>query len=363
MERVLIADDSFINRELLTAYLDDEYEVADAENGAEVLQELKKHPETAILLLDLNMPVMDGFQVLEELKEQGVLAKMPVIVISGENNVEIESRVFDMGVCDFVHKPFEVKIVQQRVRNAVELYSTRNRLAEKVEEQTQELIIQNRLLEEKTSKLEEINRTVIDALGTTVEFRHMDSYQHISRVKAFTRTLANQVARDFPEYGLDEKGVDLIVDASSLHDVGKISIPDGILLKPGRLDKDEFSEMKKHTVYGGQILTRLYNVWDDTFRKTVYDICMYHHERYDGKGYPEGLVGETIPLSAQIVSVVDVYDALVCKRVYKPAIPKDEAARMILDGECGNFNPKILQSFKECLGDIEHLADTIIDTD
>lgn len=374
MERILIADDSEINRELLATYLDAEYEVAQVEDGAKALEDLEQHGDTAILLLDLYMPNMDGFEVLKQMGEKGLLDSIPVIIISGENSAKVESDAFDMGVTDFIHKPYDVTLVRQRVRNAVELFATRNRLEDKVEQQTREIRAQYGLLEEqkqilekqkaaleaKTIELEETNRKIIDVLGTTVEFRHMDSYMHIRRVKAFTRTLAQQVLKDFPEYGLDQDEVDLIVDASSLHDIGKISIPDSVLLKPGRLTKEEFDLMKTHTTKGGAILKRVHGIWDERFGKACYDICMYHHERYDGRGYPEGLVGEEIPLSAQIVSVVDVYDALVCKRVYKDAIPKPEAARMILEGECGTFSPKLLEAFRNCRETLELIADTII---
>lgn len=367
MEKILIADDSELNREILKVFFENEYEIVFATNGREVVEYLDKNRDTIVLLLDIHMPEMNGFEVLENLKVKGITDSMPVIMITGESAVEVEERALENGVTDFIHKPFDGRVVTHRVKNAIELYGIRNRLAEKVWEQTAEIKEQNELLqiknaqlEEKTRQLRETNEKIIDVLGTTVEFRHMDSYEHIKRVKAFTRALAQQVMKDHPEFGLDQAKVDLIVDASSLHDIGKISISDTILLKPGKLTKEEYEEMKTHTTKGGEILKRVKGIWDEDFGRCCYDICMYHHERYDGKGYPEGRVGEDIPLAAQIVSVVDVYDALVCKRVYKDAYPKDVAVNMILGGECGAFSPKMLESFMNCREEIERMAELIV---
>lgn len=354
--KILIADDSEINRALLGAFLENKYSIVEVEDGIKAIEYLKANKDVAILLLDLHMPLKDGFEVLEAINKMGLSKTMPVIIISGEDAVDMESRAFDLGAIDFIHKPFDGRLVCQRVDNIVELFSSRNKLEEKVLEQTKELRIKN-------EKLNETNRRIIDILGTTVEFRHLDSFQHIKRVKAFTKCIANQMLNDFPDCGLTKEKVDLIVAASSLHDIGKIAINDAILLKPGRLDKDEFEIMKTHTTKGGEILKSVDGIWDDDFAKACYDICMYHHERYDGRGYPKGLKGEDIPLSAQLVSIVDVYDALVCKRVYKDAIPKDEASRMILEGECGTFSPKLIECFRNCKESLEHLADTIIDKD
>lgn len=352
-DKILIADDSDINRELLQSFLEEKYEVHTACDGVEVTEFLNENSDVVILLLDLYMPNKDGFEVLKDIKAMGLAKSLPVIIISGETAATVEEKAFELGAMDFVHKPFDGRLVIQRVQNAVELFTSRNRLEEKVKEQTE-------TLRQKNIQLEEMNSKIIDILGTTVEFRHMDSYEHIKRVKAFTEAVANQMLIDYPEYGLTKDTVDRIVSASSLHDIGKIAVSDTILLKPGRLTKEEFDEMKTHTTRGGEILKRVDGVWDDEFASFCYDICMYHHERYDGRGYPEGLKGDEIPLAAQLVSIVDVYDALICKRVYKDAIPKPEATRMILEGECGTFSPKLLECFKHCREELEKIADTII---
>ena len=361
-EKVLIADDSEINREILQMILEESYEIVHASDGKQALDYLKENPDVAILLLDMHMPNMSGMEVLERLNAAGTLDKLPVIVISADDSVDTEATSFELGVDDFIHKPFAPRLVQQRVRNAVELYSTRNALAERVEQQTEALRRQNEMLRRQAQKLKETNSKIIEVLGTTVEFRHMDSYEHINRVKAFTGAIARQVVANLPEYGLTEEKAQLIVDASSLHDIGKIAISDNILLKPGRLTKEEYEEMKTHTTKGCEILERVNGIWDQEFGQTAYDICRHHHERYDGKGYPDGLKGDDIPISAQIVSVADVYDALVCKRVYKDAIPKDEAFEMIMKGECGVFSERILKCFALAREELEQIADTIVGT-
>ena len=212
------------------------------------------------------------------------------------------------------------------------------------------------MLKEQAKKLEESNEKIIDILGTVVESRNLESGEHIKRVKGLTGVLALQVMADYPEYGLDEQKVEAIVAASSLHDVGKISIPDHILLKPSRLTEKEFEYMKLHTTKGCEILDKIEGIWDEEYKEMSYEICRYHHERYDGKGYPDHLEGEQIPISAQIVSIADVYDALVCERVYKKAFPKDIAFHMIMNGECGVFSPKLLECFQKVKNEFERIA-------
>lgn len=357
---ILIADDNAMNRELLGAYLEGDYDIKMVEDGVQTIDYLKDNPDTLLLLLDLYMPNMTGFEVLEKIREMGLDKTLPVILISGDGSVEAEEKGFDLGATDFVHKPFEPAIVRKRVKNAAELYASRNYLEQKVTEQTESIRKQNGILREQARILKETNEKIIDVLGTTVEFRHMDSFEHINRVKAFTKCLGEQIAKDYSEFKLSKEDIERIVVASSLHDIGKIAISDSILLKPGKLTKEEFDEMKTHTTRGCTILDRVRGIWDDDFGKVCYDICRHHHERYDGKGYPDGLVGEDIPIAAQIVSVADVYDALVCKRVYKEAIPKDEACRMILEGECGCFSPKLLDAFGKCKDEFATLAEKII---
>lgn len=344
---VLVVDDMEINREILTEILGEEYQVETAEDGRRALEIIQeKQEELAVVLLDLMMPEVDGFAVLEEMQEKGWIEKVPVLIISGETSVKAERKCFDYHISDFIRKPFDNALVKKRVRNVVNLYQYQHNLEDKVQEQTRTLREQNKLLQLQADKLKKSNTNIIEILGTVVEYRDFESGEHINRVKGYTRILAERLAVEYPEYGLDQDKIDVIVSASALHDVGKIAIPDNILLKPGRLTDEEFACMKTHTTRGGEILQNIRNAWDDEYGKISYQICRHHHEKFDGRGYPDGLVGDDIPIAAQIVSIADVYDALVNERVYKDAFPKEEAFRMITEGECGKFNPKLLECFR-----------------
>jgi putative two-component system response regulator len=346
-DKVLIVDDVELNLEMLKMILEDEYTVMTAGNGRQALELLDEHnDEIGVLLLDLIMPEMDGYAVLRAMKEKGWMEKIPVLIISGETAVDTEKECFEYGVSDFIRKPFDNILVSRRVHNVYHLFQYQNKLEEKVESQTQTLRKQYKLLQMQAEKLKKNNEDIIDILGNVVECRNLESGEHVKRVKGFTEILAREVMKEYPEFGLTDKKVEVIVVSSSLHDVGKIAIPDNILLKPGRLTEEEFEFMKSHTTRGGDILNHLKGIWDEEYLKTCYEICRHHHERYDGKGYPDGLKGEEIPISAQIVSIADVYDALVSERVYKGAYSKDEAFQMIVSGECGVFSPKLLECFR-----------------
>lgn len=355
--RVLVVDDMELNRELLQEMLENEYEVIQAEDGRRAVELLCEYSdEINVVLLDLVMPEMDGFAVLGVMQEQELIGRIPVMVISGETSSEAEKKCFDYGVSDFIQKPFDESIVKRRVKNVVDLFSYQNELEEKVEKQTETLRKQYRILRHQAEKLKENNIRIIDILGTVVESRNLESGEHIKRVKGFARILGYQLMKDYPEFGLTEEKVEMIAEASALHDVGKIAIPDNILLKPGRLTEREFELMKSHTTRGCDILNSIEGIWEEDYRQISYEICRHHHERYDGNGYPDKLKGEEIPISAQIVSVGDVYDALVSERVYKDAYSKEEAFRMITKGECGVFSPKLLESFRHVRKDFEELA-------
>lgn len=344
---VLVVDDMEINREILAEILGEEYQVKTAENGRKALEMIEElHEELAVVLLDLMMPVVDGFAVLEVMQERGWSEKIPVLIISGETSVSAERKCFDYHISDFIRKPFDNALVKKRVRNVVNLYQYQRDLEDKVQAQTKTLREQNKLLQLQADKLRKSNTNIIEILGTVVEYRDFESGEHINRVKGYTRILAERLAVEYPEYGLDQEEIEVIVSASALHDVGKIAIPDNILLKPGRLTDEEFACMKTHTTRGGEILQNIRNAWDEEYGKISYEICRHHHEKFDGRGYPDGLVGDEIPIAAQIVSIADVYDALVNERVYKDAFPKEEAFRMIINGECGKFNPKLLECFR-----------------
>ncbi len=352
--KILIVDDVFINRGILSDILSDEYDMIEAENGEEALEKINKYEnELAVVLLDLMMPVKDGFYVLEKLKEQKLLDRLPVLVISGETSIESENRCLDFGVADFIHKPFDETIVRRRVMNIIDLYSYKNTLEDKVTEQTKMLIEQNRELQIQAETLEKYNKTIVDVLGTVVESRNLESGDHVQRVKGYTKILAEQVMKDYPEYRLSDDVINIIVPASALHDVGKIAISDNILLKPGRLTPEEFNEMKLHTIRGCKIIESIKDAWSDEYKKISYEICRFHHEKYDGNGYPDKLSGDDIPIHAQIVSIADVYDALTSKRCYKEQYEKNTAYSMIIEGQCGVFNPKLINCLKKIKKDYE----------
>lgn len=300
--KILIVDDSFINRELLTEMLEDEYEVITCENGLQALELMEEnYNELAIILLDLVMPVLDGVGFLKALQNKPIMKDIPILVISGETNVETEIKCFDYGVFDFIKKPFDNRLVKKRIKNAVDLYMYKNNLEERVAEQTSVISEQYNLLKHQADQLAKSNVSIIEILGTIVEYRNLESGEHIQRVKSYTRILGEQLMEDYPEYNLTSKQLNVIVSASALHDVGKIAIPDSILLKPGRLTKEEFEYMKEHTTKGCEIINNIRGVWSEEYAKASYEICRHHHERYDGRGYPDGLLGENIPISPSLL--------------------------------------------------------------
>ncbi len=354
---ILIVDDAELNRELLSDILCDEYEILEADNGKKALDIIEKEKENiTAILLDLVMPVMDGFQVMEELREQKVTDKIPILVISGENSIQNEKKCFECGASDFIARPFNAVLVKKRVQNMVNHYAYKNKLEEKVDEQTAVLRKAYQTLKVQAEKLKRQNDEIIDILGTIVEYRNLESGEHVQRVKGYTKILAETFSTMYPEYNLTKERIKLIVDASALHDLGKIAIPDSILLKPGRLTKDEFEYMKSHTTRGAEILDAMKVDWDPELKAVSYEIIRHHHEKYDGKGYPDGLKGDEIPISAQLVSVADVYDALISERCYKDAYSKEDAFHMIINGDCGVFSPRLMAAFRAVREEYEHFA-------
>ncbi len=355
--KILVVDDALMNRDILKEILKDTYDILEAEDGKSALEILDaENNEISAILLDLVMPVMDGFEVLEELNARKMIEKIPVLIISGENSTQNEQRCFDLGIADFIGKPFNARLVRKRVQNAAEHYANRNELEAKVEEQTNVLRKAYITLKSQAEQLKRRNQDIIEILGTVVEYRNLESGEHVKRVGEYTRILAETFMVEYPEYGLTQDKIDVIVSASALHDIGKITIPDSILLKPGRLTKDEFEYMKSHTTRGCELLESMKNVLDPKYEKVSSEICRHHHERFDGKGYPDGLKGDAIPLSAQLVSVADVYDALVNERCYKDAFSPEEAFRMIVNGECGVFSPRLMEVFRKVRAQFEKIA-------
>lgn len=361
MERrntILIIDDIEINRDILADIFRDDYEILEAENGKDGIKILSKHfNKIAVVFLDLVMPVMDGFEVLEVLHKKGLNAQVPIIMITGEESVEFEKRGYDYGVVDYIRKPFHQYIVRRIAENVMDLYRYKNNLETLIKNQTSKLEAQNALLKKQAQRLHKMNDTMIDTISNVVEFRNLESGQHVKRIRKFTRCLAEEVVQEYPEYSFIKGDLDVIEQASAMHDIGKIVIPDGILLKPGKLTEEEFNVMKSHTVKGVEMIANIIQLEDSAYYDYCYQICRYHHERYNGMGYPDGLSGEDIPIAAQIVSLADVYDALVSERIYKKAFDKETAYQMIVNGECGVFSPKILKCFSVVKNDFEVLAD------
>ena len=349
---VLIADDADINREILKVVFKEQFRILEAADGEQAIEILDAgHDEIVMLFLDLMMPKKNGLEVMEYMAEKGYMKRIPVIMITGEATAESDLKAYEYGASDIIYKPFNAKVVMRRTLNVLELFENRIDIEQKLEERTNELVSMQK-------RLEKNNEFLINALSSVVEFRSLESGEHIKRVKYFTRILMNYMMKFHPEYGLKKEQVDMIVNASALHDIGKITIPDSILLKPGKLTPDEFEQMKKHTTNGCDLLER-FKQDESEFYKYCYDICRYHHERYNGKGYPDGLKGEEIPIWAQVVSIVDVYDALVSKRVYKMAYPADGAVHMIHNGECGEFSPKVMEVFDFAKDDLFEIGQGI----
>ncbi len=335
-KKILIVDDAEINRGTLEVIFQEQFTVLEAENGQQAMDIIDEHAESiSLILLDLIMPVKSGMDVLAYMNEQGLIEKIPVIVITGENTVESDIKVYEHGAADIIYKPFSRRVIMRRALNIIELYENRNNIQEQLDLRTKELV-------EAQTKIEKNNEFLINALSSVVEFRSLESGLHINRVKHFSKILLKTWKLLHPECGFGEKDIEQMVNAAALHDIGKIGIPDEILLKPGKLTENEFTVMKTHTILGCEILEK-FKQEDNEFYRYCYDICRYHHERSDGRGYPDRLKGDEIPVWAQVVSVADVYDALISPRVYKAPYAIPEAFRMIHAGECGTFSPELLQ--------------------
>lgn len=328
-EKILIADDSAMNRAILTEMLGDGYEILEAENGRQAVAILQSATDIDLLLLDIMMPEMDGFEVLAMMNKYHWIDEVPVIMISAENASSYVERAYDLGATDYISRPFDMAVVRRRVINTLMLYAKQKRLV--------------RLVAEQVYEKEKSNSTMINILSHIVEFRNGESGMHVLHIQTATDILLHTLVQKTDKYHLTAADISLISTASALHDIGKINIPESILNKPGRLTKEEFEVMKTHTTIGSEILEKLPFQQESDLVKTAYAICRWHHERWDGRGYPDGLTGEQIPIAAQVVSLADVYDALTSERCYKKAFDHDTAVKMILNGECGQFNPLLLE--------------------
>lgn len=330
-DTILIVDGLDADRTTLVEILQKEAKIIEASDGEEALEVIGKNlDELKAVLLKLMIPKTDGIKVLEAMNEKGWIKTVPVLVIDRPGPLVIENKCFELGIADFIQKPFTDRSVVRRVQTAVRSFGSSEEL--------------------KSSK-----KNIINVLGTIAEFRNMDNKNHVRNVEAITKILADEMMHSFPDCGLTEKQIKLITAASVLHDIGKITIPDSMLMKPGKMTEEEYEFMESHTTKGCEILEQMQGAWDKEYADMCYVICRSHHERYDGSGYPDRLSGDNIPLSAQLVSVADVYDALVNDRVYKKAYSKEQAYNMITSGECGMFNPKIMDCFLNTREKIEAL--------
>ena len=332
-QKILIVDDSEINRAMLKEILGEGYEYLEAENGLRAIEILRRRTDIALVLLDLIMPEMDGFDVLRVMQCYAWQEEIPVIVISAaEDNRSVE-RAYDMGVADYIRRPFERVMVLRRVKNALMLYAKQKRLT--------------RLVTDQVYEKEHNGVLMISILSHVVEFRNSESGQHVLHIRTLTSLLLHQLVQKTDRYQLDESDISLISTASALHDIGKIMIPEEILNKPGRLTEEEYATIKTHTTEGARILKGLAIGQDEPLVKVAHAICRWHHERWDGGGYPDRLKGDEIPIAAQVVALADVYDALTSERCYKQSYSHEKAVDMILHGECGSFNPLLMECLKE----------------
>ena len=332
-ETILIVDDSALNRMVLIEILGKEnYTFLEAENGQQAVELLDCHPEVD-LLLDITMPEIDGFGVLEAMNQYHWIEETPVIMISAEDSYTFVERAYDLGASDYITRPFDARVVCRRVSNTLMLYAKQKRLVQMVAEQVYEK--------------EKVSNTMISILSHIVEFRNNESGLHVVHIRTITELLLRRLRKKTDRYPLTEADISLISTASALHDIGKINIPEQILNKPGRLTKEEFEIVKTHSAVGEHMLRQIPFNQNEPLVKIAREICRWHHERWDGRGYPDGLKGDEIPISAQVVSLADVYDALTSERCYKAAFDHETALNMIVNGECGAFNPLLL----ECLMD------------
>ena len=334
--QILLVDDSAMNRMMLTEILGDSYHILEAENGRECMEKLQAETgNIALVLLDINMPVMDGFEVLKAMNANHTIEDIPVIMISSEDSDATIRRSYELGASDYVNRPFDARIVYRRVTNTIKLYAKQRRLVQMVSEQI-------RARENNTD-------TLVGVLSHIVEFRNGESGAHVRHIRIITELLLRRLLDFSSRYSITAEQQDMIPLASALHDIGKIGIDEKVLNKPGRLTPEEFEVMKTHSMLGAKMLHDLDNFAEQPLLQTAYEIARWHHERWDGRGYPDGLKGDAIPISAQLVSLADVYDALTSERCYKKAFSHEKAVQMILNGECGAFNPLLLQ----CLTDMQ----------
>jgi putative two-component system response regulator len=329
-----VVDDIEANVDLMVETLGDDYDISVALDGKTALELVETvHPD--LILLDVMMPEMDGYEVCQRLKANEATQNIPVIFVTALSDTEDESKGLKLGAVDYIAKPFKPAIIRTRVRNHLELKRYRDHLEELVQERTRELTL--------------TQEVTIESMAALAEYRDPETGGHIKRTQKYIRTLAEHL-KEHPRFKdvLDEATIDLLYKSAPLHDIGKVGVPDNILLKPGKLTKEEFEEMKKHSIYGHDtILAAEKKLGDNSFLRLAREIAYFHHEKWDGSGYPQGLKGEDIPISGRLMALVDVYDALISKRVYKPPFPHKMAVVIIIEGKGTHFDPAIADAFRE----------------
>ncbi len=349
MERqtILIVDDAEMNRMMLMDMLGDQYIYREAVDGQEALRILEQKIDIDLILLDLNMPKLNGFAVLEEMNRFHWIQEVPVIMITAEESGEMMERAYELGVTDYIPRPFNAYVVRRRVENTLRLYVQQKRLM--------------KLVSDQIAEKEENNLLMVSILSNVVEIRNHESGDHIRNIRRITELLLHELVKKTGNYNLTEEDIALIKTASSLHDIGKITIPEEILNKPGKLTKEEFDIMKTHSAAGAHILEQMKYGREKPLYRYAMQICRWHHERWDGHGYPDGLMGEQIPVAAQVVAIADVYDALTSERCYKKAFDHETALQMILNGECGAFSPLMLECLMETAPQLRMFAEVSAD--
>lgn len=355
---VLIVDEKEENEIILKNALKEKYIIISVKNNKQLKNQVEiNQNQIALIITSLSLFQSGGFNIINKSKEKKMIGEAGILVIIEKASNKSEEIAYSLGASDTIKKPFNTDyIINKKVERLVSIYNYQNNLEHLLKMQNEKILSQTSKLMEQTEKLNKININMMESISSVVEWRDWETGKHIKRLRCFTESLLVNVAKEYPEYELEKEDIDMIAMASTTHDIGKIAIPDAILLKPGKLTSQEFEIMKTHTTKGSEIICNFNAIDVNNYLGYCQDICRYHHEKWDGKGYPEGLVGDEIPIWAQVVSIADCFDALTSDRPYKKAFSSKTASEMILDGQCGVFSPKIINSFKNVLPEFENLA-------
>lgn len=355
---IIIIDEIGDNYNHLYKVLQKNYTVKRACDFEEFFSEFKRSKEdTVLIIINLDLLNTSEAEDLKTLKSTGALGKLSIVTINENSSNESEKLAYALGASDTIKKPFNIDyIIMKKINILVDMFNYQSDLQKILKIQAKKIYQQASKLIEQNNMLNKINTNLMESISSVVEWRDWETGKHVKRIRCFTNSLLNNVSRTLPKYTMSPQDIEIISMASTTHDLGKIAIPDSILLKPGKLTKDEFEVMKTHTTKGFEMIGSFNDIDVNNYLLYCKDICLYHHEKYDGKGYPNGLCGEEIPIWAQVVSVADCYDALVSNRPYKRPFTTKEAAKMIFDGECGAFSQEVLECFRNTLPEFENLS-------